>query len=1296
MNKKILFRVVIISLLAVKDVRSIAQADNHSQIAVLKNIVPPSPNSSSLGKYGEWPVSLYTGVPNVSVPVCELKGRTISVPVSLSYHASGNKVGDIPSWVGLGWSLNAGGAVTRSIKGLPDEDGYFDNTTNYTNPNDFSSAPLSQNTLSQTIVASAKNGTDTQEDIYNLSVLGKSYKFILKADGTMQTIPASSVKLIANPIAGTNRTANTWTILLEDGTRLLFGGGTNYEEITSNPKFTLPDGSGITFRSSWMLQSITTTSNEVITFTYTQASINQDSYYSQSDFIEYKLSFATPNPDGSFPPPTSCVPVTHSFSTKTSIEKQDVISLNLATIESDLGRLEFIQNSTARQDLPGSKALQEIKLFSKPANKYIEHYILTTGYSTASSSNVLTTPATINDTYVNYRLRLNSLEKKDVNNPAALGQKWIFDYNPQNLPARRSFAQDHWGFFNGAISNTTLLPQVYYTVPVSTYGFFTGQSPVNIGFMPLIHTSGGNREGNANYLQAEMLTSIRYPTGGSSNFTYEPNSIVVNEETFTSTSIPLVLNMYASQSPPSNTVTATFTITKPQYIHVSATSFISQIILNDRPNAKTTTEILNQSGMSIASFTNTGDKWFNLYLPGTYTFQVSSNVSPSEITVGTINVNATLEYAQSNGIQSFNKLVGGLRINKIADYDGISSNSVNEKSFVYESPFVINPVDIQSDYLTSQDKLTKDSQSGETCDFITITRNTSSRFALGAIQGGTVAYGKVTTLNGLNGANGKTVSLFSNEEDAGTAAAKVFPYVSPDSRDHRRGLLLEETHYKSDLITPLKKTANAYSFNTIGYITGFKAGYSTIIDPSLCFNIYGLCGITTRFTTTTSEQVKRLTSAETTYDMSGQNPLTTITNNFYDNANNFSPTRIETTDSKGNIIKSISRGPLEKADINAATPLTPTASAAIDTMLARNIISQTLQQEQHKANVLQSRSLINYKNWTTTILQPENVQVQLKNNPIETRVRFNAYDNLGNLSEQQKENDVKQAYIYGYNKNYPVAQVIGADYATISALVNQTVLDNPLSTDAQIRTELNNLRTGLANTKALVTTYTYKPLIGITSQTDPNGRTTYYEYDAYNRVVLIRDKDNNIIKKICYNYAGQPEACNFLGNAIASQTFTRNNCVSGSTGSSVTYTVPANTYTAATQQDANAMAQADINANGQAYANANGTCSGASVTLKSQNNTFISGFTAVYTNVSTGAQSSFGISSSTSLITMGTLPAGTYNITISKSGNNTIYIFGVYNNSCTLTTVSGKTASFFNIVLSPSSTCNGFQIDTNL
>src|SRR6185295_10990295 len=62
-------------------------------------------------------------------------------------------------------------------------------------------------------------------------------------------------------------------------------------------------------------------------------------------------------------------------------------------------------------------------------------------------------------------------------------------------------------------------------------------------------------------------------------------------------------------------------------------------------------------------------------------------------------------------------------------------------------------------------------------------------------------------------------------------------------------------------------------------------------------------------------------------------------------------------------------------------------------------------------------------------------------------------------------------------------------------------------------------------------------------------------------------------------------------NLVQSKSFTRNDCGSGSTGSQVIYTVPADQYSSTlSQADADAKATADINSNGQDYANANGTC----------------------------------------------------------------------------------------------------------
>ena len=132
-----------------------------------------------------------------------------------------------------------------------------------------------------------------------------------------------------------------------------------------------------------------------------------------------------------------------------------------------------------------------------------------------------------------------------------------------------------------------------------------------------------------------------------------------------------------------------------------------------------------------------------------------------------------------------------------------------------------------------------------------------------------------------------------------------------------------------------------------------------------------------------------------------------------------------------------------------------------------------------------------------------------------TVMNFTTYDDRGNLSEQYKTGDVNTAYLWGYRGAYVVAKVVGSNYSTVAGLVNLSVLNNP-SNDAAIQSEFSNLRTGLAGSMAQVTTYTYSPGYGMTSSTDPAGIITYYDYDAFGRLLNVRDQDHHIIKRYTY------------------------------------------------------------------------------------------------------------------------------------------------------------------------------------
>ena len=199
--------------------------------APLKNIIMPSPNVASLGKYGEVPVSLYTGVPNISVPIYEIKNGPLSLPISLSYHAGGIRVEEMASSVGLGWSLNAGGIIGRNVMSRPDD------------LNGWSSRPLAQRV--ETIMNSAntaqiinfatavENGQDDgAADIYYYNFNQYAGKFFYDQEGNTHTLPYKKLK-IDNGSAG-------WKIVVEDGTEYTFEKFETVEvfECTDAPKTT--------------------------------------------------------------------------------------------------------------------------------------------------------------------------------------------------------------------------------------------------------------------------------------------------------------------------------------------------------------------------------------------------------------------------------------------------------------------------------------------------------------------------------------------------------------------------------------------------------------------------------------------------------------------------------------------------------------------------------------------------------------------------------------------------------------------------------------------------------------------------------------------------------------------------------------------------------------------------------------------------------------------------------------------------------------------------------------------------
>jgi YD repeat-containing protein len=136
-------------------------------------------------------------------------------------------------------------------------------------------------------------------------------------------------------------------------------------------------------------------------------------------------------------------------------------------------------------------------------------------------------------------------------------------------------------------------------------------------------------------------------------------------------------------------------------------------------------------------------------------------------------------------------------------------------------------------------------------------------------------------------------------------------------------------------------------------------------------------------------------------------------------------------------------------------------------------------------------------------------------NALYTKVGFSQYNKLGQVAETTDAMGIKTSYIWGYGGQYLIAKIENgaiADITRISGLSD--LLNNPLS-EALSTAQENALR-NLSG--SLVTTYTYDPLVGMTSMTDPSGRKVSYKYDSFNRLTQVLDLNETVTEEYDYHY----------------------------------------------------------------------------------------------------------------------------------------------------------------------------------
>ncbi|WP_143473681.1 hypothetical protein [Flavilitoribacter nigricans] len=501
--------------------------------------MPPSPSAAAITKYVDFPVNYYSGTPQISIPIHTLSGKGISVPVSLSYHAGGTKVDEVASHVGLGWSLNAGGVINRTVRGFQDEelDGYLNRGANVPYPIDLA-------TNFDDLKNFADGYWDGQPDLFNFSFGGYSGKFIFREDGSVMQIPFQDLDIDYDICSSCPSPLNTailsFTITTPDGIRYTFGTASAVEYST-----TASTGQSATCRikdfsnpavTAWYLKEIqhpTTLDN--IVFHYSPHTIQYDLAYSES------FSYPTT-------PQTGDCSSTYSHTSSGCISIKTDHGVNLDSIVAINGKVTFISDG-ARSDLvtqSGSSRLKEIQIKGKQNGtlkiyKLVQSFIQSTG----------ATPST--EASSKYRMYLDEIETYTATN--VFSNEYKFEYNNRSqLPPRLSFKQDHWGYFNNE-NNLQMTPAPDGAASTLNYiqSYFTS-------------FSAANRAPDGEKAQYGNIKKITYPTGGFVEYEFEGNELAVCREL--QQKKDTIVNNYITYTTGPATTTNTFTLEYPQLITV--------------------------------------------------------------------------------------------------------------------------------------------------------------------------------------------------------------------------------------------------------------------------------------------------------------------------------------------------------------------------------------------------------------------------------------------------------------------------------------------------------------------------------------------------------------------------------------------------------------------------------------------------------------------------------------------------------------------------------------------------------
>lgn len=548
-----------------------------SQNYRLPGVIAQTPTTAELEKYGEYPINNYSGVPNITIPLYTVKSGDIMLPISLSYHASGIKQAQEASWVGLGWSLNAGGNISKQTKVFDDfgstpdqyDIGYFFNLKptiplrpeNIIDRNTFSLAQRQQ-------YSAFDNQRDFAPDLYFFNFSNYSGQFILDDfPNGISTKQSDGLKFLCNVKGRTSRVPHTG--INDDGFEVADLKGNKYSfyyRERNLSKTAIGNISNINTKivnAAWHLTNIASPKGDSINFSYLKypsfhvksiaqerlettvpqtGSIRQTRFGPRRNVLELECGIESDTKCNS----ARTIVRTYWQARSTNITSwstYDVFHLN--NISFPNGYIKFIVSD--RDDLDTgdekkAKKLERIEIYDK-TGVLIKGFHFNYNYFGGSTSNNNLLPLSKASTK---KLKLKSVtEFNMINNTKVLKKPYKFQYIENKDPSKRylidkdSKSVDPWGYptkGKDRFGSDIFATNFFNTNPVKTIN--TNDTEMVYSELPFkdisTHRAGLKFEsaGLFQYFntvdtiasQNNILNKIIYPTGGYTNFEFENNT----------------------------------------------------------------------------------------------------------------------------------------------------------------------------------------------------------------------------------------------------------------------------------------------------------------------------------------------------------------------------------------------------------------------------------------------------------------------------------------------------------------------------------------------------------------------------------------------------------------------------------------------------------------------------------------------------------------------------------------------------------------------------------------------------